>query len=169
MSADGDAEHQTRAFRHVSPGHDDVGEGALQGSRRTGGRFNPPGDFGAVYLSFEKETAVAELRRRARRSAVRIGELLPRVLLVVESELQKVLDLTDDETRRHWGLDGEDLVSGDYRACQDVGRAARRAGYEAVLYPSAARDGGRNLAVFVDRLRPGSRLEIVDRRSLEIE
>lgn len=156
------------AFRHVSPGHDQLGEAALAGSERTGGRFNPSGEFGAVYLSLERETVIAELVRRATRTAVALDELLPRILLVVRVDLHRVLDLTDPATRTEWALTTDDLNSDDYRPCQEVGRAARRAGYEAILFPSAARDQGRNLAVVSDRLRPGSRLELLETRPLQI-
>lgn len=155
-----------RGFRHVSPGHEGVDEEALAGSRRVGGRFNPSSEFGAIYLSLEAETALAELERRAKRSGVEVDQLFPRVLLILEFGLQNVLDLTDPEIRDWWGLTPGDLVSDDHRPCQEVGRAARRAGYEAVLFPSAASQEGRNLAVFVDRLQPGSNLKIVETREL---
>lgn len=53
-------------------------------------------------------------------------------------------DTTRAELRRRAGT-----------ARQEVGRAARRDGYEAIRYPSAA-GAGENLAVFLDRLHPGS-------------
>lgn len=156
-------------FRHVSPEHTGLDEAALAGSRQVGGRFNPAGEFGALYFSLERDTAIAELKRRAERTGIDPGELLPRVLLVVQAELQSVLDLRDPDVRTGWGLSDVDLVSDDYRPCQDVARAARRAGYEAIQFPSAADQHGRNLAVFSDRLRPGSSLDVIETTPLPFE
>lgn len=169
MASESDERFGATTFRHVSPKHQELGESALAGSRRAGGRFNPTEEFGAIYLSLERETAIAELRRRAHRTGIELDELLPRVLLFVRADLQRVLDLTDSETRREWGLESGEISSDHYRSCQEVGRAARRAGYEAILFPSAAREGGRNMAVFTDRLRPGSDLEITETRPLTVE
>lgn len=166
MLESGESRLEARGYRHVSPGHEQIDDEALAGSRRVGGRFNPAGEFGAIYLSLDLETAVAELVRRADRTGVELDQLLPRVLLTIDVRLQKILDLTDTEVRDNWGVTKEDLASDDHRLCRDVGRAARRAGYEAILFPSAARESGRNLAVFLDRLTPRSRLDIVEIREL---
>ena len=54
------------AFRHCAPEH--VGlEATLAASRRYGGRYNPRGEFGAVYLACEAATALGELDRSAAR------------------------------------------------------------------------------------------------------
>lgn len=166
MLESGESRLEARGFRHVSPGHEQIDDEALAGSRRVGGRFNPAGEFGAIYPSLDLETAVAELVRRADRTGVELDQLLPRILLTIDIRLQKVLDLADGEVRDNWGVTKEDLASDDHRPCRDVGRAARRAGYEAILFPSAARESGRNLAVFLDRLTPTSRLDIVEIREL---
>jgi RES domain-containing protein len=169
MASDSIDWFEATTFRHVSPGHEELSEEVLSGSLRAGGRFNPRGDFGAIYVSLEKETVVAELKRRATQTGIEVDELLPRLLLVVKAELQQVLDLTDEENRRRWSLSSKEIISDEYRTCQEVGRAARKAGYEAVLFPSAAREGGRNLAVFTDRLRPGSTLEVTEKESLTLD
>lgn len=76
------------------------------------------------------------------------------------------LDLTDARVRGEWGLDDGTLAGGDLRPCQEVGRAARRAGYEAIRFPSATGHGV-NLAIFLDRLHPGSGVQVVDSRPLD--
>lgn len=169
MPSEAESSFEGTAFRHVSPGHEGLDPAALEGSKRAGGRFNPAGAFGAIYLSLDEHTAIAELRRRAARTGIAPEELLPRRILVVRAELQKVLDLTDPEVRSSWGLTADDLGSDDYRSCQEVAKAARRAGYEAIFFPSAADEEGRNLAVFGDRLRPGSDLEILETTPLRLE
>lgn len=169
MSSESQARLESTVLRHASPDHTGLDEAALKGSKRAGGRFNPAGEFGALYLSREKGTAIAELKRRAARTGIDREELLPRVLLVVEAELQKVLDLTNPEIRSSWGLTAADLGSDDHRPCREVAHAAREAGYEAILFPSAADESGRNLAVFSDRLRPGSSLDVSETTPLRLE
>lgn len=161
------AGHTERCYRHCSPDHEDIGAGTLAASQRAGGRFNPPGEFGALYLACESATAVAELRRRAEGLGIEPGDLLPRTLLTVDAKFRQVLDLTEPAVRREWGLEGEVLSADDLSACQEVGSAARRAGYEAIRFPSAT-GSGTNLAVFLDRLHPGSEIEVVDSRSLDL-
>jgi RES domain-containing protein len=63
-----------------------------------------------------------------------------------------VLDLTDETTRSHLGVDEADLVSDDYAITQTIACAARAAGFDAVLAPAAALPGGETLAVFVQAL-----------------
>jgi RES domain-containing protein len=114
-------------------------------------------EFGAVYVSADWETAVAELDHRARSVGLDRADLLPRLMLTLELAVRRVLDLTDDGIRRAWGLAVDDLTSDDYTRCQEIARAARDDGYEAIRFPSA-RGAGENYAVFLDRLAPGSHL-----------
>lgn len=154
------------AYRHAAPPHAEIGPALLDGSRQVGGRFNPPGEFGALYLSLRPATARAELNRRAARTGVALEDLLPRVLLTVNVELGRVLDLRDPEERARWGLDEEGVSGDDHGPCREIGRAARREGYEAILYPSAARREGTNLVVFLDRLHSGSEVQVGGREEL---
>lgn len=160
---------QFTAFRHAAPAHAEIGSALLEASRRVGGRFNPPGEFGALYLSMDRATVRAELRRRAERTGVEPDELLPRACMAVEVDVGRVLDLTDESERTRWGLDLTALAGDEHTLCQEVGRAARREGYEAILYPSAARASGLNVVVFTDRLHPGSRVQVVSREELELD
>lgn len=129
--------------------------------------MNPQGEFGALYLTLDRDTAEAELRRKADRAGIPLDDLLPRILLTVDVELNRILDLTSPTIRTEWGIDDDDLASPAYDACQEVGRAARRAGYEAVRFPSAT-GSGINLAVFLDRLHPGSRVDVVESEPLPV-
>lgn len=72
-----------------------------------------------------------------------------------------MLDLTDPGVRRAWDITAHDLESDDYGRCQDVARVARREGFEAIRYPSAAGEGD-NLAIFYDRCRAAS--SVVEKR-----
>lgn len=62
-----------------------------------------------------------EVRRRVGRVAVTL----------------QVLDLTDERTRSHLGVDETDLLSDDYTTTQAIA-AARDANFDAVLAPAAA-------------------------------
>jgi RES domain-containing protein len=132
------------------------------------GRFHVTGEFGAVYFALDPETAVRELTRRASRIGVQVRQLMPRDLLTVELRLANVLDLTDAAVRGEWGLEGESIASNDFTPCQEVAAAARRAGYEAIRYPSATGEG-QNLALFYDRLHPGSSAAVTERRQIDPE
>lgn len=92
-------------------------------------------------------------------------DLLPRLLLTLELSLRRILDLTDESVRRDWGLSTEDIRSNHYGRCQEIARAARDDGYEAIRFPSA-RGAGENYAVFLDRLVPGSYLREFGRESI---
>jgi RES domain-containing protein len=63
-----------------------------------------------------------------------------------------VLDLTDEATRSHLGVDEDDLVSEDCATTQTIACAARDAGFDAVLAPAAALPGCESLAVFFHAL-----------------
>lgn len=160
------ADELERCYRHCSPAHQDIGDATLAASQSHGGRFNPRGEYGALYLSCDRGTAVAELRRRADRLAIELSALLPRSILTVDLRLGSVLDLTDPDVRAEWGLDEHTLAADDFTPCQEVGRAARREGFEAIRYPSAT-GAGKNLVVFLDRLHPGSRAQVVDAQTFE--
>ena len=119
---------------------------ALAHTLETGGRFNPPGTFGAVYLSLDAATPVHESDA-------------PEVILELDAQLSAVLDLHRPEALRKYGLSRDEVCGGDHGPCQRAGRAIRDDGYEAVRYPSAVGDGV-NLAVFWDRRRPDSSLRL---------
>ena len=81
-----------------------------------------------------------EVRRRAGRCAV---------------DRLAVLDLTDPIVREALGVTHDDLVGDDYEDCQWLAHAARVAGFDGVLAPSAGLPGQRTLAVFAGVLDEG--------------
>jgi RES domain-containing protein len=150
-------------FRHCHPDHTNLAD-TLAASRDHDdrGRFHIRGRFGAVYIACDQDTALAELDHKASLVGLARADLLPRYLLTLELHVTRVLDLTNEATRRAWGLTEADLRDNDYTRCREVAEAARDDGYEAILYPSA-RGESENYAVFLDRLKPGSTLREVDR------
>ena len=145
-------------FRQCAPDHADL-PATLAHNERHGGRFNPPGEFGAIYVAVERATALRELARQAALLGFAVDELLPRTMLRLELHVGRVLDLTDPAVCRAWGLPGTDMGAIPREDCWEIARAAHRSGYEAIRFSSAT-GVGTCLAVFLDRLAPGSHLEL---------
>ena len=139
-------------FRADHPEHTDLSETA-QASRKEPGRFNTS-RFGAVYLSFEPDTALQERQRNEGRVEH------PCALFVVSLSVGNVVDLTMEEERRRWGLTRDDLTSDDLTRTQQMADAAFATGIEAIVWPSATGQGS-SLAVFFDRLADGSALGVI--------
>lgn len=142
-------------YRHVAVSRDPR---SGMGARINGGRWNPPESFSTLYLAETVETVIREFYRLARRQGLHPRDFLPRDLYTFEVELEAVLDLRPDEARAHVGLTLAELRGDDARACQAIGEAAHYLGLDGIAAPSAAGEGV-VLAVFLDRLRPSSRLE----------
>lgn len=152
------------AYRQANPKHAEVSERLLAASARTGGRFNPAGEFGALYVSLDAETPFRELLRQAEKDRTELWKQLPRTLFALEVRLGRLLDLTDPEIVSTW-MAPDALVADDWSGCQAVARKAREMGFEAVRYPSVT-GAGENLAIFVDRLSPSSYVRIVNEERL---
>jgi len=63
-----------------------------------------------------------------------------------------ILDLTDNAVRSHLGINEADLVDDDCDLTQAIADAARTAGYQGILAPSAALPGRETIAVFAAAL-----------------
>jgi RES domain-containing protein len=137
-----------------------------EGSEEHGGRWSPRG-IKAVHGSLTPETAMAETLQRYRYAGVPIAKAMPKVFGAIQVTVSKCLDLTDSDLCRALGVVLDEALDADWRARQEeygesstqaIGRAVYSAGIEAVIDPSAAEDGGRNVIVFPDVLQPGSTL-----------
>lgn len=146
------------AFRHQAIQWQYSQAGA--GARTVGGRWNPPGSFATLYLALSVDVAAAELRRLAARAGREVDDFMPRHLLEYEIEVGALLDLSHGSAIEAVGLSQEQLHADDATPCQQVGEAAHHLGREGVLAPSAAGEGN-VLALFVERLLPNSRVEVV--------
>ncbi len=137
--------------RVVRAGRDPL---STEGSRKTGGRYNPPGDFGALYAALESETAAAEVARGLRLRGVDPAGFAADDWWEYEIELRAaaILDLTDSDTLARLGLSQDALTAADAALTREMGAKAHRAGYAGLLVPSAARLGRTNLVIFLDRL-----------------
>ena len=138
-------------YRQQAPTYDPLsGEGA----RIHGGRFNPPDSFPVLYLCSTAGCAAAEFMRTTQRHPLGPAAFLPRVLYRYEVQLTAVLDLTDEGTLEHLGLDRGALVDEDVTMPRQIGEVAQQFGYQAVRNASAAGVDD-VIAVLVQNLRTG--------------
>jgi RES domain-containing protein len=158
-------ELDTVAYRHISPGYDPR---SGVGARIHGGRWNPPDSYSTLYLALSRQVAAAEWRRAAARQSLALSDFLPRELYEFRVSLRAALDLSSEETRELVGLTLATLTADDPGVCQRIGEAAHYLGREAVVAPSATGRGD-IVAVFLDRLLPDSRLEVIRYETWEVE
>lgn len=114
---------------------------------RTQGRYHRFGGPGVWYASSREQAAWAELFRHVPEGGVDPFEVRRRVGRIHVDGLQ-VLDLTSPQVQAALGLDASVLGRDDYRLTQQIAAAAREAGCEGILAPSAALPGCRTLVVF---------------------
>jgi RES domain-containing protein len=124
----------------------------MDGAFRWGGRYNAPGEFGALYLSKTKKGVIAEITRRpAHPSKYIVGK--------IQVKLGKVCDLTDPDLLKKLRLTRKQLVADDLAETQALGNLIREAGFEGIIVPSAAGKFN-NLVIFVDHLKSTSEVEL---------
>ncbi|MBX3397698.1 MAG: RES family NAD+ phosphorylase [Gemmataceae bacterium] len=140
-----------------------------EGSRRTGGRWNPKG-IAAVYTSLTPETAMAETLAHNRYNALPIEDTMPRVFVAIAVNLESVVDLRDGAVRRRLQVSETKVLTVDWRAelyagrepiTQRLGRAVHATGREGLIVPSAADPDGYNLVVFPDHVLPTSTVTLL--------
>ncbi|MBI4488618.1 MAG: RES family NAD+ phosphorylase [Deltaproteobacteria bacterium] len=125
-------------------------------SRSENGRFHDRtrGKW-TTYLASSAETAWREVlhRWRARPESYRIVEVAVR--------LSKVVDFTEPENQRKYGITPELLMGGAYTPCQKLARQLREEGVEGFwTYSRVDRPSGRTLVVFLDQLLGGSVVKV---------
>lgn len=148
-------------FRATSPRYRDLHRtAAITRQPYALGRFNTP-EFGAVYVSREPDTACEELRRRLGRAGENLEQVHPRSIFVLEIHLHQIADIRTVEDLATWGLAPGDIRAHDMTRCQEMATVTVRLGYEAVRWRSAT-GTGESLALYVDQLRPGSRVQITN-------
>jgi RES domain-containing protein len=141
------------------------------GSKKHGGRWNPPQSFRAVYGAGTPELAVAESLAHSRRFGIADADAMPRVLRSIDVRLLRAGDLTDGLVRRRLRATLADLVeepwferngAGREALTQAVGRAAYQAGLDGLIAPSSQSRSGFVLVVFPDLLKPGARCAAIE-------
>lgn len=141
------------------------------GSLRTGGRFNGPGRFEALYLASSPLTARQEVDALAQTAeGLRGVQGPPRILLSVECHLQAIVDLTASSAWPPLGTTLDELCApwrpanalGALAPAQGLGELIYQRGIEGVRAPSAHDRSSPNLVVFPHRLLPGSTVRVFD-------
>lgn len=135
-------------FRCVSLRRDPL---SSEGARLSGGRLNQP-DEAALYMASSPTSAVAESLRLG--SMFGVDRFPPRLLVTVEVELIRTVDLTSEETGRACGVSENDLLrswrgDGGPSPSQLLGHRLAEDGIHAALCPSVIESGATNLVIFV--------------------
>jgi hypothetical protein len=155
-----------RHFRVAEPSWSDPLSGEY--SRARGGRWNPPGAFGVVYLNATVEVARAQVRKRLGPLAIGPEDLDPDAApILVETDVPTApyVDAVTDAGLRSLGLPAEyplDRHGAEvgHETCRPLGVAAQAAGEPGIVARSAAEvpSPGEELAYFGPaRLRPRGR------------
>jgi RES domain-containing protein len=155
-------------FRATSPRYRDLHRTAeITRRAEARGRFNTA-EVGAVYVAREPDTACEELRRRLARAGETLERVHPRSVFVLDIHLRAVADIRTAEQLAAWGLTTADIGAAEMARCQEMASVAVQLGNEAVRWRSAT-GVGESLALYVDHLRPGSRIQIVGEHALTRE
>ena len=126
------------------------------------GRYNLAGESGTQYLCGHPWGPWAEtLRWEDRRTDEEALDLAGRIW-AVRAVLPKPPLLLGFQNAKDYGLNPDDLVAEDYRACQRFATEARAAGAQALLVPSAALPGTSNLVILGPRVLLSWDAEVVD-------
>lgn len=119
-----------------------------------GGRWNPSG-IPALYTSLERETAGAEgahlLATNGPTGRFQIGQLT--------LQLERVVDLGDEQRLGNVGLTRDDIEDNNHAACQMIGSACASLGMSGLLVPSARRWPATNLVIYPDNLSATDQIE----------
>lgn len=127
-----------------------------------GARWNPPG-LAAIYVSLERDTAVAEGQH-----AIDLQPLRPRaarrVLYEMHLALGQVLRLTPDRLSKV-GLTMGHVRDLDFEPCRRVAAEVAWLGWDGMLVPSA-RHSGLNVVVLLNEMRGSSSFERLSKQEL---
>jgi len=147
-----------------------------KGSLKHGSRWTASGAFRSVSLCMDSQVADQEAIQRATYYGWSGDLLRPRVRVAVTVRLRKVMELAGETKAGPAGVMLPELLTEDWRKVNDagkeslsqaLGRAAHKAGAEALLAPSAVVGGVFNLVVFVENLLPESAILIENQAELD--
>jgi RES domain-containing protein len=117
------------------------------------GRWNRQDEYGCLYTSLSREGVVAEYGKELRRLGLEASADQAKDLVSLNVGVARVLDLTDVHERERFGVSLDTLTGDeedDLESCRLVADLARLGGYDAILSPSAALAGQRNLNLYID-------------------
>ncbi len=170
MSAKRTVERGERYFRVVAP--DWVDPASTEYSKQRGGRWNPAGEFGALYLNATIEVAAANARAQHAGRAIKLFDLLPQArpeVVVFDVPMIKVLDACTAAGIAALGFAENFPFGVGWPSCQAIAREAHTAKLAGVASRSnaeatATRFSGEELAVFeeVSAGAPQTRLTFLE-------
>jgi hypothetical protein len=134
------------------------GRHPLRGSSAHG-RWSPSGEFEVLYTSLERDGALAEIGYRLSLEPVwpsRIEHEIHRI----EIQTDRTLRFADLGALAPFGVDATRYESFDYSTTQPIAAAARFLEFDGLIVPSA-RHPSSNLVIFMDRLLPKGRIELL--------
>lgn len=130
--------------RHIPHGGDPL----YEPPEPADGRWQRGSSIAACYLADEPGTAWAEWYRALAGTGLPPVRAMPRDLWRWRIDVGRVALLDDDSRLSRVGLPPPLPTVRQWSACQNVGEALQRDGYDALLVASAARPEHRNLVVF---------------------
>jgi RES domain-containing protein len=141
-------------YRVVAPEWTDPASTAY--SKQQGGRWNPQGEFGALYLNATVQVAAANARARHAGRAIKLFDLLPEArpeLVSFNIPATEVLDACTPEGLTKLGFAANFPYSVTWPPCQAAAREAHAAGLAGVAARSnaevtATAFAGEELALF---------------------
>lgn len=110
-------------------------------SRQRGGRWNPAGEFGALYLNATVAVAAANARAQHSGRAIKLFDLLPEArpeLVTFQIPMRDFLDACTAKGIAALGFSGSFPYDVPWPSCQAVARAARAAGLPGIAAHSNA-------------------------------
>jgi RES domain-containing protein len=117
------------------------------------GRWNRHDEYGCLYTSLSRDGALAEYAKELRGLGIESSADRPKDVVTLNVRVARVLDLTDAGRRERFGISLDTLTGDsedDLESCRLVADMARLAGFDAILSPSAALAGARNLNLYID-------------------
>lgn len=128
-----------------------------------GGRYNPPGEFGALYLS---EAPALCWNEKMKQYSGRAEAIPLQTLGEFDVQIARSLDLTDERVLKVLGTKVEDLTDlFDNSLPRMIGAAAWDIGIEALKFFSCVplEDATKNIVIFKDHLKATSKVVLKKR------
>jgi RES domain-containing protein len=128
-----------RYFRVCKPDWADSADTTF--SKRSGGRWNPPSEFGALYLNANVRVAAAQARHQHAGRAIALFDLRSErrpALATFDVPALTVVDVVAAEAIRTLGLPSTYPVDVAWEPCQQIARTAYDTGLAGVAARSAA-------------------------------
>ena len=126
-------------YRVVAPSWADPADTSY--SKKQGGRWNPPGEFGALYLNADVHVAAANARAQHAGRAIKLFDLVPEArpeLVTFDVPWVEVLDACTQKGVAALGFADNFPYQVTWPACQAVAREAHTAGLSGIAARSHA-------------------------------